>query len=319
MKLAVLDDYQGVAQGMADWSRLPEGAEVRFFREPIQDTEALAAALQPFDVVVAMRERTQFPSSLVERLPALKLLVTTGMRNSAIDLGACARRGVVVCGTRAGPGVPTAELAWGLILALVKRIPGEDRALRAGAWQTSLAQSLAGRTLGVVGLGRIGTVVARVGLALGMEVVAWSPHLTDERAAAAGARRVEKRALFETSDVVTVHLVLAAATRGVVDAAEIAAMKPTAFLVNTARAGLVDEAALLAALNARRIAGAGLDVFPVEPLPRDHPLRSAPNTVLTPHLGYATSENFAVFYSDAVEDVLAWSKGAPVRRLGADS
>jgi phosphoglycerate dehydrogenase-like enzyme len=319
MKLAVLDDYQGVAQGMADWSRLPAGAEVRFFREPIADADALAAALQPFDAIVAMRERTPFPASLLERLPNLRLLVTTGMRNSAIDLAACRRRGVVVSGTRAAPGVPTAELTWGLILALVKRIPAEDRALREGLWQTTLAQSVAGRTLGVVGVGKVGTAVARVGLALGMEVVAWSPHLTDERAAAAGARKVEKRALFESADVVTVHLVLAAATRGIVGEAEIAAMKPTAFLVNTARSALVDEAALAAALRARRIAGAGLDVFSVEPLPRQHPILSAPNTVLTPHLGYATRENFAVFYGDALEDVLAWAKGTPLRRLDAES
>jgi phosphoglycerate dehydrogenase-like enzyme len=318
MKLAVLDDYQGVAQGMADWSRLPPDAEVRFFREPLGGADAVAAALEPFDVVVAMRERTPFPASLLERLPSLRLLVTTGMRNAAIDLAACRRRGVVVSGTRAAPGVPTAELTWGLVLALVKGIPAEDRALRGGAWQTGLAQSLAGRTLGVVGLGKVGTAVARVGVALGMEVVAWSPHLTDERAAAAGARRVEKRALFEGADVVTVHLVLAAATRGIVGEAEIAAMRPTAFLVNTARAGLVDEAALVAALEARRIAGAGLDVFSVEPLPRGHPVLSAPNTVLTPHLGYATRENYAVFYGDAVEDVLAWAKGTPVRRLDAE-
>jgi phosphoglycerate dehydrogenase-like enzyme len=318
MKLAVLDDYQGVAKDMADWSRLPAGAEVRFFREPLGGTDAVAAALRPFEVVVAMRERTPFPAALLERLPALKLLVTTGMRNNAIDVAACKRRGVVVCGTRAGPGVPTAELTWGLILALVKRIPAEDRALRGGAWQTALAGSLGGKRLGVVGLGRIGTVVTGVGLALGMDVVAWSPNLTDERAAAARARRVEKRALFETADVVTVHLVLGPTTRGVVGAAEIAAMKPTAILVNTARAGLVDMAVLATALGERRIAGAGLDVFPVEPLPADDPIRSAPNTVLTPHLGYATAENYAVFYGDAVEDVLAWARGAPVRRLDAE-
>ncbi len=314
MQVAVLDDYQGVAEGMADWSRLPAGAEVRFFREPIAP-ERLVATLAPFDVVVAMRERTPFPAPLLEQLPALKLLVTTGMRNASIDVAACRRRGVVVSGTRAGPGVPTAELTWGLILALAKRIPGGDRALRGGAWQTDLARTLAGRTLGVVGLGRIGTVVARVGLAFGMEVVAWSPNLTDARAAAAGVRRVEKGALFAAGDVVTLHLVLGPATRAVVGAAELGAMRPSAVLVNTARAGLLDEAALAAALSAGRIAGAGLDVFSVEPLPRDHPLRSAPNTVLTPHLGYATRENYAVFYGDAVEDVIAWALGEPLRRL----
>lgn len=315
MKLAVLDDYQGVAQGMADWSRLPEGAEVRFFHEPIPGVEALVTALRPFDAIVAMRERTPFPAPVLERLPSLRLLVTTGTRNAAIDLAACRRLGIVVCGTRAAPGVPTAELTWGLILALAKRIPEQDRALRAGAWQTALARSLAGRTLGVVGLGRIGTAVARVGLAFGMDVVAWSPNLTEERAASAGVRRVERRGLFEAADVVTLHLVLGGTTRGVVGTAELAAMRPTAFLVNTARAGLVDEDALAAALVSGRIAGAGLDVFSAEPLPADHPLRSAPNTVLTPHLGYATRENYAVFYADAVEDAVSWARGEPVRRL----
>lgn len=317
MRVAVLDDYQGIAKELADWSRLPAAAEVSFFREPISDPEALSAALLPFDVIVAMRERTAFPARLIERLPVLKLLVTTGMRNAAIDLEACRRRGVVVCGTRGAPGVPTAELTWGLVLALVKRIAEEDRSLRAGYWQTGLAGSVAGKTLGVVGLGKVGTAVARVGLAFGMEVVAWSPNLTGERAAAAGVRRAEKRALFETADVVTLHLVLGETTRGVVGAEELAAMKPSALLVNTARAGLLDEAALVAALKAGRIAGAALDVFSVEPLPADHPVRSAPNTVLTPHLGYATRENFAVFYGDAVEDVLAWANGAPVRRIDA--
>jgi phosphoglycerate dehydrogenase-like enzyme len=314
VRIAVLDDYQGVAKELADWSRLPAGADVRFFREPIPP-ERLAETLRPFEVVVAMRERTPFPAALVEALPALRLLVTTGMRNASIDLAACQRRGIVVCGTRAGPGVPTAELTWGLILALAKRIPAEDRALRGGAWQTDLAWTAAGKTLGVVGIGKIGTVVAQVGRALGMEVVAWSPNLTDARAAAAGVRRVEKRALFEQADVVTLHLVLGPTTRGVVGAAELAAMKPSAWLVNTARAGLLDEEALVAALAARRIGGAGLDVFSVEPLPPDHPILRAPNTVLTPHLGYATRENYAVFYADAVEDVAAWARGQPLRRL----
>lgn len=317
MRVAVLDDYQDVARGMADWSRLPAGAEVRFFHAPFSGPASVVAALEPFEVVVAMRERTPFPAEVLARLPNLRLLVTTGMRNASIDLTACRARGVVVCGTRAAPGVPTAELTWGLVLALVKRIAAEDRSLREGAWQTALARSVAGMTLGVVGLGRIGSLVARVGLGFGMEVVAWSPNLTDERAGAAGVRRVEKRALFEVADVVTLHLVLGPTTRGVVGAAELAAMKPTAYLVNTARAGLLDEAALVAALEERRLAGAGLDVFSVEPVPPDHPIRSAPNTVLTPHLGYATRENFAVFYTDAVEDVLAWAKGSPVRRLDA--
>lgn len=314
MNIAVLDDYQGFAQSMADWSRLPAGAEVHFFREPLPP-ERLAATLAPFEVIVAMRERTPFPAALVDALPGLCLLVTTGMRNAAIDLEACRRRGIVVAGTRAGPGVPAAELTWGLILALAKGILGADRALRGGAWQPALAQTVAGKALGVVGLGNVGGAVARVGLALGMEVLAWSPNLTDERAAAAGVRRVEKRALFEAADVVTLHLVLGPSTRGVVGAAELAAMKPAAYLVNTARAGLVDEAALASALAEGRIAGAGLDVFSAEPLPPGHPLLAAPNTVLTPHLGYATRENYAAYYADAVEDVVAWASARPVRRI----
>lgn len=315
MKVAILDDYQGVALASADWSRLPEGTEMRVFREHIEDEAAVAEALGPFDVVVAMRERTPFPASLLARLPQLRLLVTTGMRNAAIDVAACGRQGVTVCGTGA-VGAPAAELTWGLILALLKRIPTEDRALREGRWQTGLTEGLTGKRLGVVGLGKLGTQVARVGLAFGMEVLAWSPNLTAERAHAAGVRLATKEALFSTADLVTLHLVLGEATRGVVGPAELRAMKPTAYLVNTARAGLVDEDALLAALREGRLAGAGLDVFSVEPLPAGHPLRSLPNTVLTPHLGYVTRENYAVYYRDAVEDILAWSQGKPLRQLG---
>jgi phosphoglycerate dehydrogenase-like enzyme len=251
---------------------------------------------------------------LLERLPNLRLLVTTGGRNAAIDLEACRARGITVSGT-GNVGAPTAELAWGLILALVKRIPAEERALRAGAWQTGLTEGLAGKRLGVVGLGKLGTQVARVGQAFGMEVVAWSQNLTAERAAEGGVRRVEKQELFATSDVVSLHLVLGERTRGVVGAAELNAMKPTAWFVNTSRAGLVDEPALLAVLREQRIAGAGLDVFPIEPLPAHHPLLTLPNVVLTPHLGYVTRENYAVFYRDALEDILAWKAGAPVRVL----
>lgn len=314
MRVAILDDYQGVARDLADWSQLPPGSDLTVFDRPLGDEAAVAAALEPFDVLVIMRERTPFPASLIGRLPKLKLLVTTGARNNAIDLAACAARGIPVCGTRM-VGTPTAELTWGLILALAKRIPAEERALREGRWQTGLTGDLAGKRLGLVGLGKLGSKVAQVGLAFGMEVAAWSPNLTDERAAAAGVIRLEKRDLFATSDVVSVHLVLSERTRGVVGADEIGAMKPTAFLVNTSRAGLVDEAALAHALRHCHIGGAGIDVFPIEPLPENSLWLDLPNTVLTPHLGYVTRENYAVFYRDALEDILAWTAGSPVRLL----
>ncbi|AKJ03826.1 phosphoglycerate dehydrogenase-like enzyme [Archangium gephyra] len=313
MKIAILDDYQRIARGLADWSRLPAGSEPTVFDRPLAEEERVAA-LQPFEVLVIMRERTPFPAALLERLPHLRLLVTTGGRNAAIDLEACRARGITVCGT-GNVGAPTAELAWGLILALVKRIPAEERALRSGAWQTGLTEGLAGKRLGVVGLGKLGTQVARVGQAFGMEVVAWSQNLTAERAAEVGVRRVEKQELFATSDVISLHLVLGERTRGIVGAGELNAMKPTAWFVNTSRAGLVDEPALLAVLREQRIAGAGLDVFPIEPLPAHHPLLTLPNVVLTPHLGYVTRENYAVFYRDALEDILAWKAGVPVRVL----
>jgi phosphoglycerate dehydrogenase-like enzyme len=314
MKIAILNDYQRVASELADWERLPAGSELVVFDRHIADREELTAALQPFEVIILMRERTPFPAALLERLPKLRLLITTGGRNASIALEACQARGITVCGTGT-LGTPTAELAWGLILALVKRIPVEDRALRAGAWQTGLTEGLAGKRLGLVGLGKLGTQVARVGQAFGMEVVAWSQNLTHERAAEVGVRRVEKTELFATSDVISLHLILSDRSRGIVGAEELNAMKPTAWLVNTSRAGLVDESALLTALRDKRIAGAGLDVFPVEPLPTDHPLLSLPNVVLTPHLGYVTRENYAVFYRDALEDLLAWRAGAPVRLL----
>lgn len=314
LNIAILDDYQRVARGLAQWERLPEGSTLHVFDRHIADREELVAALQPFDVIVLMRERTPFPAALLERLPKLRLLVTTGGRNAAIDLDACRKRGLPVCGT-GNVGAPTAELAWGLILALVKRIPTEDRALRAGTWQTGLTEGLAGKRLGLVGLGKLGGQMARVGAAFGMEVVAWSQNLMDARAAEVGARRVEKQELFSTADVVSVHLVLGERTRGIVGAAELGAMKRTAWFINTARAGLVDEAALLTALGEQRIAGAGLDVYSVEPLPAEHPLLSMSNVVLTPHLGYVTRENYAVFYRDALEDILAWHAGAPVRQL----
>ncbi|HEY1368090.1 MAG TPA: D-2-hydroxyacid dehydrogenase family protein [Gaiellaceae bacterium] len=306
LRIAVLDDYQDVARRFAEW---PDGTV--FFHEPLADP---AEAVQDFDVVVAMRERTAFPAALLERLPRLRLLVTTGMRNASIDLDAARAGGITVCGTEA-LGHPTAELAWGLILAVARRIPQEDAALRAGRWQTTVGLGLRGLTLGVLGLGRLGSHVAAFGNAFGMRVTAWSQNLTAERAAEGGAALVERDALFREADVLTIHLVLSERTRGLVGARELSLMKPTALLVNTSRGPIVDEAALAAALRDGTIAGAAVDVYDREPVPPDHPLLDAPNTVLTPHLGYVTEENYAVFYGQAVEDIAAYAAGAPVRVL----
>jgi phosphoglycerate dehydrogenase-like enzyme len=313
-RIAVLDDYQHVAQRFADWSRLREH-EVTFFHEPLGDP---AQALQGFEVVCAMRERTAFPAELFDRLPGLRLLVTTGMRNASVDMDAAVAHGVTVCGTQV-PSTPTAELTWGLILALARRIPVEDTGMRAGAWQTTVGVDLTGKTLGIVGLGRLGSIVARYGAAFGMRLVAWSQNLTAERAAECGAELVTKEALFSGADVVTIHLVLSRRTRGLVGARELGLMKPTAFLVNTSRGPIVDEVALREALGTGTIAGAGIDVYDREPLPADHPLRRAPNTVLTPHLGYVTENAYRVFYGQTVEDVEAFLAGNPVRVIGGRS
>ena len=310
-RIAVLDDYQRAAHGLADWSRL-RGHEVTFFHEPLDDP---AQALERFDVVCAMRERTAFPAELFDRLPGLRLLVTTGMRNAAVDMDAAAAHGVTVCGTEV-PSTPTAELTWGLILALARRIPVEDRGMREGGWQTTVGIDLAGKTLGILGLGRLGSIVAGYGEAFRMRLVAWSENLTAERAAECGAELVAKDELFSGADVVTIHLVLSRRTRGLVGARELGLMRPTAFLVNTSRGPIVDETALLDALDAGTIAGAGIDVYDREPLPADHPLRRAPNTVLTPHLGYVTEDTYRVFYGQTVDDVEAWLAGTPVRVIG---
>ncbi|MGY2129417.1 D-2-hydroxyacid dehydrogenase family protein [Blastococcus sp. SYSU DS0617] len=314
-RIAVLDDYQSVAADFCDWSQVPGQVQVVEFHDAVPDEDALAARLEPFDVVVAMRERTGFPRSLLERLPRLRLLVTTGMRNKAIDVVAAGELGITVCGTGAGADA-TVELTWGLILATVRHIPREDASVRAGGWQQTLGSDLAGARLGVVGLGRLGSRVATIGQAFGMDVVAWSQNLTDQRAAEVGARRVEREELFATADVVSIHLLLSRRTRGLIGAGDLARMKPTAVLVNTSRGAIVEQQALLDALHGGRIAGAGLDVFETEPLPRDHPLRSAPRTVLTPHLGYVTRGTYEVFYREAVEDVAAWVSGEPIRVLG---
>ncbi|ANN79776.1 D-2-hydroxyacid dehydrogenase family protein [Bordetella flabilis] len=317
MKIAILDDYHGVANDYADWATLGPQASVHVFRDYLPEGPQRVAALQPFDVIVMMRERTPFPAELINALPALRLLVTTGLRNNAIDLPACKARGIVVCGA---PGAAdavnaTAELSWALILGLFKNLCVEDANMRRGQWQTGMPLPLKGKRLGVVGLGKLGSAVAAVGRAFDMDVVAWSPNLTAERAEQGGARYVDKQDLFATSDVISVHLILSASTRNVVDAASIATMKPTAFLVNTSRAGLVDQAALMDALRNKRIGGAGLDVFPVEPLPADDPVRRLENVVLTPHLGYVSADNFKAFYANAVEAIQAWAAGTPIRTL----
>jgi phosphoglycerate dehydrogenase-like enzyme len=312
--VAVLDDYQAVARQLAAWDTLPPGSEVSFFHDHVADRDALLQRLAPFEVIVAMRERTPFPRALFEGLPALRLLVTTGRRNASVDVAAANERGVLVCGTDGLP-YPTAELTIGLIIALARRITEEDRALRAGRWQTSVGVGLSGKTLGVLGLGRLGEQVARIGRAFDMRVIAWSQNLTPERAAQASAEWVSREALFRESDVLTIHLVLSERTRGLVGEAELAMMKSSAFLINTSRGPIVDEAALVAALEKRRIAGAGLDVFEREPLPPGHPLLGLDNTVLTPHLGYVTRETYEVFYRQALEDISAYLLGTPLREL----
>jgi phosphoglycerate dehydrogenase-like enzyme len=313
LKVAILDDYQGVALSMGDWGRLAD-AEVRVFRDYLPDVDARAEALRDFEVIVAMRERTPFPAALLRRLPNLKLLITTGARNAAIDIAAAKEQGIVVCGTRI-QGTPTAELTWGLIIGLVRNIAVEDKAIREGGWQTGLGPGLAGKVLGIVGLGNLGTRVAAVGRAFGMEVIAWSMNLTAEAAEKAGARLVSKEALFAEADVVTIHYVLSDRSRGLVGAKDLGLMKPTAYLINTSRGPIVDEAALIEALEGGRIAGAGLDVFDREPLPVDHPIRRLPNTLLTPHLGYVSSDNYRLFYGDAVEDIESFLAGEPMRVL----
>ena len=313
-RVAVLDDYQGVALEMADWGRLPEGTQVQVFSDHLESPDGVAKRLRDFEVVSAMRERTPFPRTLLERLPRLRLLITTGMRNASIDLDAATDLGIVVCGT-GGLGYPTAELTWGLILALVRRIPQEDAATRQGRWQTTVGVRLHGKVLGVMGLGRLGSQVATIGRAFGMSVVAWSQNLTAERAAELGAALVTKDELFTRSDVLSVHLQLSQRTVGLVGGRELGLMKPTAYLVNTSRGPIVDESALLRALKEGSIAGAGLDVFDQEPLPTDHPFLHLENTVLTPHIGYVTREGYEVFYRDTVEDIAAYLAGEPVRVL----
>ena len=315
-RAAVLDDYQNVARDMADWGSLPADVSVDFFRDHLSAEDEVARRLESYEIVVAMRERTPFTRTLLSRLPNLRLLVTTGMRNASIDMDAAADHGVTVCGTDGLP-YPTAELTWALILALARKVPTEDAATRAGQWQVTMGEGLRGKTLGVIGLGRLGSQVAAIGGAFGMNLVAWSQNLTAERAAEFGARLVSKDELLGESDIVTIHLVLSDRTRGLLGERELSLMKRSAYLVNTSRGPIVDESALIGALESGAIAGAGLDVFDVEPLPLGHKLRSLPNTVLTPHIGYVTAETYRIFYGDAVEDIAAFLAGSPVRVLTA--
>ena len=311
-RVAILDDYQRVALSMADWPALGAGVSIQPLHERIGTEDEIAERLRNYDVIVAMRERTPFPATLIDRLPSLKLIVTTGRRNAAIDVAAAAARGVVVSGTSM-LATPPVELTWGLILALARHIPRESAAMRTGAWQSTIGVGLHGKTLGVIGLGRLGTDVARIGHAFGMKVVAWSQNLTRERTDALGIELVARDALFQRSDVVTIHLVLSDRTRGLVSSRELAMMKPAAFLINTARGPIVDEQALIHALRHSVIAGAALDVFDEEPLPAAHPLRRLENALLTPHLGYVTTDNYRLAYGEAVEDIRAFLAGTPIR------
>ena len=318
-RCAVLDDYQGVAMTATDWTPVSDAVEIEVFREHIADEDALVDALAEYQIVVAMRERTPFPRAVLERLPKLRLIVTTGGRNRSVDVGAAASMGVTVCGT-GGLTTPTVELTWALILGLVRSVVPENAGLRAGEgpWQKTVGKDLAGATLGVLGLGRTGSRVAQIGLAFGMGVQAWSQNLTPEAAQAAGVELApSKEHLLAASDIVSIHLVLSERTAGLIGAPELDRMGRDAYLVNTSRGPIVDEAALVDALVAGRIAGAGLDVFDEEPLPVDHPFRTLPNVLATPHLGYVTQGTYAVFYRDIVEDIAAYLAGSPVRIITA--
>ncbi|AOR37346.1 hydroxyacid dehydrogenase [Streptomyces fodineus] len=316
LRCAVLDDFQGVATTLADWSAIEDRVEVVSLRGHLDDEEALASAVADYDIIVTLRERVSFPGSLFARLPRLKLLIASGMRNTVIDYAAAQAHGVTVCGTESS-GTPPVELTWALLLGLARGIVEESTALRTnGPWQSTVGADLHGRRLGLLGLGRIGSRVARVGLAFGMRVGAWTPNLTKERAARAGVEPATgKEELLAESDFVCVHVPGGPSTRGLVGAAELALMKPTAYLINTSRAAVVDQDALLAALHEGRIAGAGVDVFDIEPLPAGHPMRTAPRLLATPHLGYVSHANYTTYYRQAVENIQAYLAGSPVRLL----
>jgi D-3-phosphoglycerate dehydrogenase len=315
LRCAILDDYMNLTARMADWSKVSDRVDLRVFIEPFASTEAAAASLQDFEIICAMRERTPFPRALFAALPNLKLLITSGMRNAAIDMEAAKNHQVVLCGTQFGRD-PTAPLTMGLILELTRNIGRENARMHAGErLQKFVGMEIEGKTLGVVGLGKLGAKVSGLAKAFGMNVIAWSPNLTPERCKEVGVGYATKEELFATADIITVHVVLSQRSRGLVGADDLARMKPTSYLVNTARGPIVDEAALLETLKARKIAGAAIDVFSVEPLPVDHPFRKLDNLVLTPHLGYVTEEGFRSHYGQMVEGIDAWLKGEPLRRL----
>ena len=313
--LTILDDYQGVALTSADWSAVRATHEVDVIHRHLSTEDELADVLAGSEVIVAMRERTPLRASLIERLPSLRLIVTTGMYNAAIDVEAARVHGITVCGTRAsGSSVP--ELTIGMMIALMRNFVAEDAAVRSGGWQHTIGPGLSGHTLGVIGLGRLGVPVATLAQAFGMRVIAWSPNLTQERAQPYAVTAVPKEQLLLEADVVTIHMPLSERSRGLLGADDLALMKHTAYLVNTSRGPIVEEAALIDVLRHRRIAGAALDVYDTEPLPADHPIRSLPNTLLLPHIGYVTSDAYAQWFSEVVEDVVAWRDGSPVRVLG---
>ncbi|HZR88660.1 MAG TPA: D-2-hydroxyacid dehydrogenase family protein [Bradyrhizobium sp.] len=315
LRCAILDDYFNIALDVADWDRIADRVDVTVFNHHFQSEAAAASALKDFEIVCAMRERTPFPRTLIAELPQLKLLLTSGMRNAAIDMEAAKERGIVVCGTQWGQD-PTAALTMGLILELTRGIGRQNMQMHAGElWQTFPGVEIEGRTLGVVGLGKLGSKVAGIAKAFGMKVIAWSPNLTPERAAEVGVGYASKEQLFSTADIVTIHVVLSQRSRGLVSRDDLARMKPTAYLVNTSRGPIVDEQALLETLREKRIAGAGVDVFSVEPLPLDHPFRKLDNMVITPHLGYVSTDALRAHYGQMVEAIDAWFKGEPPRRL----
>ena len=317
MRVAVLDDYQGVAESLANWSQLPPGTEVEFFSDHLTSEDALASRLADFDVVMGMRERTPFSRSLMERLPTLRLLVTTGRRNASFDIEAATDLGISVCGTN-GAGEGPAELTWGLILAIVRQIPLEDRLSREGNWGTTVGVGLKGKTIGLLGLGHIGSLVARVANAFDMNVIAWSQNLTGERARECAATLVDKDTLFRDSDILSVHVVLSQRSRDLVGARELSLMRPTAYLINISRGPIVNEEALVDVLQRKAIAGAALDTFDVEPLPQNHPLLQLENTLICPHLGYVTDDSYTAMYSEVVENIRAFSSGEPVRMINED-
>jgi phosphoglycerate dehydrogenase-like enzyme len=316
LRCAVIDDYQDAARQFGCWEQLSGRVEMTVFTDHLNDEDAVAERLAAFDIVVVMRERTPFPATLLARLPRLQLLITSGMRNAVIDLEAAGEHGITVCGTTSN-SQPPAELTWALILGLTRNLIPETTALRdRGPWQHTVGTDLHGATLGLLGLGKIGSQMARVGAAFGMDVIAWSPHLTAERAEAVGVRLApSKKTLLSEADIVSIHLVLSKGTRGLLGAGELSLMKPSAYLVNTSRAGIVDQPALLDALRERRIAGAGLDVFDEEPLPAGSPFRDLSNVLATPHLGYVTSRNYRGYFTQAVENIQAFLDGVPVRTL----